>query len=257
MKVCDLSGKAVIVTGGGQGLGRAFAEALTDAGAEVFIMARNVERLTKTAEEITQKIGGKIHAVKLDITSEKSIDAACRKVLEETGKIDVLINNAAVGRSDLELQDETLDEWNKIINTNLTGTFLMMKHVGKIMISQGGGKIINLASMTGMVCVRNPSVGAYDVSKAGVACLTRIMAGAWAQYHITVNSISPGYYMTDINREYVKSHPEFYEDSLKQIPLQKWGREDDIGNIAVFLASSASDYMTGANIVTDGGYTVW
>ena len=253
----ELNGKTAVVTGAGQGLGKAFARALAEAGAEVFVMARNIERLKKTAEELAAATGSRVYAQALDITSEESIEKACRSVVEKSGKIDILINNAALGRSDAELQNETLETWNQIMNTNLTGTFLMMKHVGKVMIERGGGKIINLASMTGMVAVRNPSVGAYDVSKAGIACLTRIMAGAWSRYHITVNSISPGYYMTDINRAYVKDHPEFYEDSLKQIPLQKWGKEEDIGNIAVFLASSASDYMTGANIVTDGGYTVW
>lgn len=253
----ELNGRTAVVTGAGQGLGKAFAKALAKAGAEVFIMARNEERLQKTAQELSEATGSRVYAVAVDITREESIRDACQSVMEKSGRIDVLINNAALGRSDAELQNESLETWNQIINTNLTGTFLMMKHVGKIMIRQKAGKIINLASMTGMVAVRNPSVGAYDVSKAGVACLTRIMAGAWSRYNITVNSISPGYYMTDINRKYVKDHPEFYEDSLQQIPLREWGKEEDIGNIAVFLASSASDYMTGANIVTDGGYTIW
>ena len=133
----------------------------------------------------------------------------------------------------------------------------MMKHVGKIMIQQKSGKIINLASMTGKVSVRNPSVGAYDVSKAAVEALSRTMAGAWAEHNITVNSICPGYYMTDINKAYIEENIEFYEDSLTQIPLKSWGDPDEIGDTVVFLASTASNYMTGANIVIDGGYTIW
>ena len=219
-------------------------------------MARNLERLTSTAEEIADEMGTATHAIQLDITNEQSIINACAEVLEITGKIDILVNNAAVGRSDVRLIDEPLEEWNSILETNLTGTFLMMKHVGRIMIEQKSGKVINLGSMTGHVAMRNPTVGAYDVSKAGIECLTRLMAGAWSEYGVTVNAICPGYYMTDINKAYVAEHPEFYEDSLRQIPLKKWGEPEDIGDIAVFLASGASDYMTGANVVSDGGYTI-
>lgn len=253
----DLKGKIAVVTGAGQGLGQAFTRSLSIYGATVCLMARNYERLLKTGAEIEEESGVKTYAVRLDITDEKSVEDAVKTVFEEHGRIDVLINNAAVGRSSEELVNETLESWNSIINTNLTGTFLMMKHVGKIMIAQRSGKVINLASMTGKVAMRNDTIGAYDVSKAGIECLTRLMAGVWAQYGVTVNSICPGYYMTDINKAYVAEHPDFYEDSLKQIPLKKWGDPPDIGDIAVFLASSASDYMTGANLVTDGGYTVW
>ena len=130
----DLSGKTAVVTGAGQGLGRSFARALSGAGAEVFLMARNLERLTRTAEEIADETGTATHAIQLDITNEQSIINACAEVLEITGKIDILVNNAAVGRSDVRLIDEPLEEWNSILETNLTGTFLMMKHVGRIMI---------------------------------------------------------------------------------------------------------------------------
>ena len=253
----DLSGKTAVVTGAGQGLGKAFAKSLAEAGAEVFLMARNLGRLKETARAIGEGCGGRTHACALDITDEESVKAACRMVTDTAGRIDILVNNAAVGRSSKRLEEETLGEWNSILGTNLTGTFLMMKHVGRIMIAQKSGKIINLGSMTGHVAMRNPTIGAYDVSKAGIECLTRLMAGVWSEYNITVNAICPGYYMTDINKDYVHEHPDFYEDSLKQIPLKKWGEPDDIGDIAVFMASSASDYMTGAVLVTDGGYPVW
>ncbi|WP_066687478.1 SDR family NAD(P)-dependent oxidoreductase [Christensenella intestinihominis] len=253
----DLSGKIAIVTGAGQGLGKVFAKALSEAGAEVFLMARNLGRLEDTAREIGEMTGDKTHVCALDITDERSVIAACRTVMDAVGRIDILINNAAVGRSNERLLDESLEEWNSIIGTNLTGTFLMMKHVGKVMTAQRSGKVINLGSMTGHVAMRNPTIGAYDVSKAGIECLTRLMAGVWSEYNVTVNAICPGYYMTDLNQDYVREHPDFYEDSLKQIPLKKWGKPDDIGGIAVFLASAASDYMTGEILVTDGGYTVW
>lgn len=253
----DLSGKIAVVTGAGQGLGKAFAHALSAAGANVCLMARNQQRLEKTAAEIFDETGNETFACALDITDEQSVIDACEAVIDRFGKLDVLVNNAAVGRSSERLENESLEEWNNILGTNLTGTFLMMKHVGRVMISQKSGKIINLASMTGKVAMRNPTIGAYDVSKAGIECLTRLMAGVWSEYGVTVNSICPGYYMTDINKAYVKENPAFYQDSLEQIPLKKWGEPSDIGDIAVFLASSASDYMTGANVVTDGGYTIW
>ena len=167
----DLTGKIAVVTGAGQGLGKSFATSLSEAGAEVFLMARNLERLRKTAEEISRKTGIAAHAIQLDITDEQNIQEACKKVLDTAGRIDILVNNAAVGRSDACLVDESLEEWNRIMETNLTGTFLMMKHVGKIMIGQRAGKVINLASMTALAAMRNPTIGAYDVSKAGVQCL--------------------------------------------------------------------------------------
>lgn len=253
----DLTGKIAVVTGAGQGLGEAFARSLSSAGAKVYLMARNARRLETTAKKISDETGNETYTCALDITDEQSVINACKTVVDTLGKIDVLVNNAAVGRSSERLENESLEEWNSIIGTNLTGTFLMMKYVGRVMIAQRSGKIINLASMTGKVAMRNPTIGAYDVSKSGIECLTRLMAGVWSEYGITVNSICPGYYMTDINKDYVKEHPDFYQDSLEQIPLKKWGEPADIGDMAVFLASSASDYMTGANVVTDGGYTIW
>lgn len=253
----DLSGRTAVVTGAGQGLGKSFARALSLAGAEVFMMARNLERLENTSRCIHEESGNTIHVCPLNITDEQSVKDACQFVMQSAGHLDILVNNAAVGRSDTPLVNESLKEWNRILETNLTGTFLMMKHVGKIMEAQKYGKIINLASVTGKVAMRNPTIGAYDVSKAGVECLTRLMAGVWAEHNIKVNAICPGYYMTEINEEYVKENPRFYKDSLECIPLKTWGRPEDIGDIAVFPASQASDYMTGATLVTDGGYMVW
>ncbi len=255
--IFDLSGKVAIVTGAGQGLGKSFARALSYAGADVVIMARDYDRLAATAAEISSGSGHDVYPVKVDITDEASVISAVKYTADSFKHIDVLVNNAALGRSDTPLQDETLESWNSIIGTNLTGTFLMMKHVGRVMIAQKSGKIINLSSMAGIVGMRNPVVGAYDVSKAAVAGLTKSMAGVWAEYNITVNALAPGYFMTDINRAYVKEHPDFFEDSLHQIPLKKWGEENSIGEVAVFLASGASDYITGAVLSVDGGYTAW
>ncbi len=225
----DLSGRTAVVTGAGQGLGKSFARSLSLAGAEVFMMARNLERLENTSRFIQEESGNTIHVWPLDITDEQSVKEACRFVMQSAGHLDILVNNAAVGRSDTPLVHESLKEWSRILETNLTGTFLMMKHVGKIMEAQKYGKIINLASVTGKVAMRNPTIGAYDVSKAGVECLTRLMAGVWAEHNINVNAICPGYYMTEINEKYVKENPGFYKGFfLDCIPLKTWGKPEDI-----------------------------
>jgi len=253
----NLAGRVAAVTGAGQGLGKTFAEALSKAGAEVYLLARNFDRLESAAKEIAELTGNKTYPVAADITDEKSVADAFEAIKSNSGRLDVLVNNAAVGRSDARLEDESLEEWNRIINNNLTGTFLVLKHAGKIMIGQRSGKIINISSISGLVSMRNPTVGAYDVSKAGVECLTRLMASAWAEYGIRVNAICPGYYLTDINKAYIKEHEEFYKDSLNQIPLKQWGNPDEIGELVVFLASDAANNMTGANVVIDGGYLTW
>jgi len=253
----NLAGKVAAVTGAGQGLGKTFAKALSLAGAEVYMLARDLKRLENAAAEITELTGNKTYPVAADITDEQSVISACEVIKNTSGRLDILVNNAAVGRSDARLEDESLDEWNRIINNNLTGTFLMLKHAGKIMIEKRSGKVINISSIFGVVSMRNPTVGAYDVSKAGVECLTRNLAGAWAEYGIRVNAICPGYYLTDINKAYIEEHREFYEDSLNQIPLKQWGDPDEIGELVVFLSSDAANNMTGANVVIDGGYLTW
>lgn len=253
----DLSGKVALVTGARQGLGKVFSEALASAGAEVILMARNVEALRQAAEEIHQKTGATCHYHPIDVLSEDSVIAAAEYVRKTTGRLDILINNAAVGRGSTPLQDTSLEEWQLTIGTNLTGTFLCMKHFGRIMIEQQSGKVINLTSLAARAVFPTACTGAYDCSKAAVGCLTRCMAGEWAKYHINVNSISPGFFMTDINKQFIDENPGFYETSCKGVPLARWGNPEEIAPLALFLASPASDYITGADFNIDGGYTLW
>ena len=253
----DLSGKVALVTGARQGLGKVFAEAMASAGAEVILMARNVEALRQAADEIHQSTGAVCHYHPVDVLSEESVMAAAEFVRKTTGRLDILINNAAVGRSSTPLQDMPLEEWKLTIDTNLTGVFLCMKHFGRIMIEQQSGKIINLTSLAARVVFSTACTGAYDCSKAAVACLTRCMAGEWSKYHVHVNSISPGFFMTDINKRYIEEHPGFYETSCQRVPLDRWGDPEEIGSLALFLASPASDYITGADFHIDGGYALW
>lgn len=253
----DLSGQIALVTGAGQGLGKEFARSLARAGATVYIMARNVRRAEQAAQEIHEQTGATIYSRFIDVTDEKCVEEAAAFVRETTGRLDILVNNAALGRGANPLQNTPLDEWNQTMNTNLNGTFLCMKHFGRMMIEQKNGCIINLASMGGKVSLKNCCTGAYDVSKAAVEGLTRCMAGEWAQYGIRVNSICPGYILTDINRDFIAHNGDFYDKSLEHIPIRQWGNPEQMGDIAVFLASKAADYITGANLVADGGYTIY
>ena len=253
----DLTGKVALVTGAGQGLGKEFARSLARAGAVVYIMARNVKRAEEAAEEIRVETGATVYTRYIDVTDEKVVEEAVEFVRTTTGRLDVLVNNAALGRGSNHLQDTPLEEWNETMNTNLNGTFLCMKHFGRMMIAQRSGCIINLASLGGLVCLKNCCTGAYDVSKAAVEALTRCMAGEWAQYNIRVNSICPGYILTDINKDFIAHNGDFFEKSLEHIPVKAWGEPKQMGDIAVFLASDAASYITGSNLVADGGYTIF
>jgi len=253
----DLSGKVAVVTGARQGLGKIFAEALASAGAEVFIMARNVAELEKAAAEIADRTGSKCHWYPIDVLDEASVEAAANHVKEKAGRLDILFNNAALGRGSTHLQDTPLEEWKLTIDTNLTGTFLCMKHFGRIMIAQKSGKVINMTSLAARAVFPTACTGAYDCSKAAVGCLTRCMAGEWAQYNINVNSISPGFFLTDINKRFLEENPGFYETSTAGVPLNRWGDPEELAPLALFLASGASDYITGADFNIDGGYTLW
>ena len=253
----DLTGKIALVTGSGQGLGKEFARSLARAGASVYLMARNVPRVEAAAAEIAAETGAKTWIHFIDVTDEQSVEAAAAFVRETTGRLDILVNNAALGRSETPLQDTPIEEWNAKMTTIATGTFLCMKHFGRIMIEQKSGNIVNLASMGAKVCLKNVCTGAYDAAKGAVESLTRCMAGEWAQYNIRVNSICPGFILTDINKEYISRNVDFYHKSQEHIPTRTWGNPEQMGDIAVFLASDAASYVNGANIVADGGYTIY
>ncbi|MFN2133432.1 MAG: SDR family NAD(P)-dependent oxidoreductase [Anaerolineae bacterium] len=253
----DLTDKIAVVTGARQGLGKTFARSLAAAGATVYLMSRNEARLAEASQEIEGLTGVHCPTFVIDITDEGSVERAADFVKTEAGRLDILVNNAAVGRGSTPLEDTDLSEWNHTIQTNLTGTFLCMKHFCRMMIAQKRGKVINLASIAGMVALQGSCLGAYDCSKAAIESLTRCMAGEWAKYNIQVNSIAPGYFMTDINKSFISENKGFYDQSVHRIPLRRWGDPDEIGEVAVFLASAAADYITGANIVIDGGYTAW
>lgn len=252
-----LQGKVVVITGGHQGLGRVFAETCAEAGAEVWIASRNVQAMEQAVQEIAGRTGAICRYAELNVTQEESVAHVCQYIVDTSGRVDVLFNNAALGRGSTPLEDASLQEWNSIMDTNVTGTFLCMKHFGKQMIRQGQGNIINLGSLAAKIALQGVRTGAYDCSKAAIECLTKCAAAEWAKYNIRVNAIAPGLFLTDINRRFMDENPGFYEASAVNIPLNRWGEPHELGAVALFLASSDSSYVTGAVYSVDGGYPIW
>jgi len=260
MSVLDrfrLDGKRLFITGGSRGLGRAMSLAIADAGADVVLAGRDPASLESTAAEI-RALGRSVCSIPCDIGQPAECEAACRRAWDEFGPIDILINNVGGRRIDVPTEDLPLAEWQRILDLNLTSTFLCTRLIGKGMIERGrGGRIINIASISGMVANRGIGGRSYETSKAAVIQFTRATAADWAPHGITVNAICPGGFMTDPNVRWAKENPQVIETFRSLIPAGDFGQPEDLGPLAVYLASDASRYMTGAALVIDGGYTLW
>jgi gluconate 5-dehydrogenase len=245
----DLSGRTAIITGGGVGLGRQMAEALAEMGADIVLCARKKERCQQAAEEL-QRLGVKTLALACDVKDPASIQEVVDRALAEFGRIDVLVNNAGVSWG-APVEEMTLEQWNKVIETNLTGTFLCSQAVGKAMIGQRRGNIINIASVAGLggSPAKLQAIG-YSASKGGVITFTKDLACKWARHGIRVNAIAPGWFPTHMSEGVIKREGE---SLLEGIPLGRYGSQSDLKGAAVFLASDASDFVTGHVLVVDGG----
>ena len=247
----SLEGKVALVTGGSRGIGRAIALALADAGADVAISSRKLPDLESVADEISKK-GVKSMAVASHIAKGEESKALVDRVKREWGKIDVLVNNAGTNPYYGPLLEAEEWAWDVTMNVNLKGPFLLSQVVAGVMKEQGGGSIINIASIMGMV----PSeLGIYSVSKAGIIMLTQVLAKEWGQYKIRVNAIAPGVVKTKLSEALWKD-PAKEEEAAKSKALGYIGVPEDIAGAALFLASDASSYVTGEVIVVDGGELV-
>lgn len=260
MSVLDrfrLDGKRLMITGGSRGLGREMALAIAEAGADVVLIGRDEDSLGKTAADI-RELGRSAETVSGDIGNPEECESICRRVLEESGPIDILINNVGGRRVNVPTESFDREEWQRIIDLNLTSTFLCTKHVGGAMLERkSGGRIINVASISGLVANRGIGGRSYETSKAAVIQFTRAVASDWAPHGITVNAICPGGFMTEPNVRWAEENPEIINSFKTQIPAGDFGQPEDLGPLAVYLASDASRYMTGAALVIDGGYTLW
>jgi NAD(P)-dependent dehydrogenase (short-subunit alcohol dehydrogenase family) len=245
----DLSGRVAIITGGSVGLGRQMAEGFSEMGAKLVLCARKKERCLQAAEEL-QKLGVEVLALGCDVKDPGSVQAVADATVQRFGRIDILVNNAGTSWG-APVEAMTLEQWNKVIETNLTGTFLFSQAAGKVMIAQRRGKIINIASVAGLRG-SPPSFAAigYSASKGGVIIFTRDLACKWGMHNIQVNAIAPGWFPTDMSGKVIECNKEML---LAGIPAGRFGGQDDLKGAAVFLASDASNFVTGHTLVVDGG----
>lgn len=248
----DLTGKVVIVTGGGRGLGQQIAEGLGEAGAKVVLCSRTEEVCLEVAKELSEK-GIESLAIKCDVTEPVDVKAVVEKTLEEFGRIDILVNNSGASWA-AAAEEMPLVAWEKVMNVNATGTFLMSKAVGKVMLEQKFGKIINIASVAGIKGSDPKSMDAigYTASKGAVIAFTKDLAVKWGSRGIHVNAIAPGFFPTKMSKVLIQRGGD---KILEGTALKRFGNEHDLKGAALFLASSASDYVTGAVLSVDGGMT--
>ncbi len=250
-KLLDLSGRVAIVTGGSVGLGRQMAEGLAEMGANLVLCARKKERCLQAAAEL-QKLGVEVLALGCDVKQPSSIQEVADAAVKQFGRIDILINNAGTSWG-APVEAMTLEQWNKVIETNLTGTFLFSQAAGKVMVPQRRGKIINIASVAGLrgAPPEFQAIG-YHASKGGVIAFTKDLACKWGIHNIQVNAIAPGWFPTNMSRVVIEQNKDAF---LSKIPLRRFGNEHDLKGAAVYLSSDASDYVTGHVLVVDGGQT--
>ena len=248
----DLKGRVALVTGGNGGIGLGMAKGLAQAGARVVVAARNREKSRAAVEELT-RAGGEAIAVPMDVADEASVEAGVRAAGDRFGRVDVLVNNAGINIRK-QPQEYTLAEWRSVLDTNLTSAFLCSRAVYPTMKAAGGGKIINIGSM--MSIFGASFAPAYAASKGGIVQLTKALATAWARDNIQVNAVLPGWIDTELTQNARREVPGLHESVLRRTPAGRWGVLDDMSGVAVFLASPASDFVTGTAIPVDGGYAI-
>jgi 2-deoxy-D-gluconate 3-dehydrogenase len=245
----ELNGKVAIVTGGNGGIGLGMARGLAGAGARVVVAARNREKSAAARDEL----GAGALAIDVDVTREDSVAALVRQTFEQCGRIDILVNNAGINiRKAPEVL--TLAEWREVLETNLTSAYLCSHAAYPEMKKAGGGKIINIGSMLSIFGAG--FAPAYAASKGGIVQFTKACASAWAKDNIQVNAVLPGWIDTALTRRAREQIPGLHDNVLKRTPAGRWGTTDDFHGIAVFLSSGASDFVTGAAITVDGGYSI-
>jgi NAD(P)-dependent dehydrogenase (short-subunit alcohol dehydrogenase family) len=250
----DLSGRVAIVTGGGSGIGRQMAEALAEMGADVVLCARHLDRCERAAEEL-RELGVRTLALRCDVREQADVEAVVERTRRKLGRIDVLVNNSGTVWGAWP-EDTPLEGWQKVVDVNLTGTFLFSQAAGRVMIDQHGGKIVNIASIAALGGTPPEIMNAiaYNATKGGVIAFTRDLACKWARHGIGVNAIAPGWFPSDMSNAVIEEHTEELRDT---IPLRRFGGPDDLKGAVVYLASRASDYVTGQTLVVDGGQSAW
>ena len=260
MSVLDrfrLDGRRLFITGGSRGLGREMALAIADAGADVALTGRDLASLERTAEDI-RRLGRQAWTFQSDLADPSSCETVCARALAQHGPFDILINNIGGRRDPAPLEEMPRAQWQALIDLNLTSTFICTQAIGGQMVRRGqGGRIINIASINAFVAGRGIGGRHYETAKAAVVQLTRAAAADWAPHGVTVNAICPGLFMTEPNQRWARERPDMIAGIKERTPMQTFGAPEDLGPLAVYLASDAAQFMTGAALVIDGGYTLW
>jgi len=245
----DLKGKVGIVTGGGRGIGLKMAEGLAEVGANLVLCSRKIENCQKASQDLA-KLGVKTLAMSCDVKSPASIQTVVDKTLEEFGRLDILVNNSGVTWGEAT-EDYSLEGWEKVMSTNMTGAFLFSQMAGRVMIRQKSGSIINIASVMGVIGIQDGADAvAYSASKGALITFTKDLAAKWAKYNIRINAIAPGWFPTDMTKWVFEHHSE---KIISLIPMGRYGEPEELKGAVVYLASSASRYVTGIVLPVDGG----
>ncbi|USK35531.1 SDR family oxidoreductase [Bacillus sp. F19] len=247
----DLTDKVAIITGGGRGLGEQMAEGFAQAGASLVLCSRKAAACEDAAARLSREYGVKAIALSCDVTNSEDVKNVVKTTIEKYGKIDILVNNSGATWG-APVQEMPLEAWNKVMNVNVTGTFLMSQEAGKQMIKQKSGKIINIASVAGLggTDPRYMDTIAYNTSKGAVITFTKDLAVKWGQYNINVNAIAPGFFPTKMSQVIIENGRDHF---LNITPLKRFGTDQDLKGAALFLAARASDFITGDVLVVDGG----
>jgi NAD(P)-dependent dehydrogenase (short-subunit alcohol dehydrogenase family) len=251
-----LDGRVAVVTGGGQGIGAACAQALGEAGAKVIIAELVPERAAASAKALAAQ-GLDVTGLALDVTKSASVDALAARVVKDHGRVDILVNNAGVAKSDVRAEDTSDDHWRFHMDVNVDGLFWCCRAFGRQMLKQGSGSIVNIGSMSGFIVNKPQPQSFYNASKAAVHHLTRSLAAEWGARGVRVNAVAPTYIETPLTSFGIKENPEMYKVWLEMTPMGRVGQPEEIASVVHFLASDAASLVTGAIVVADGGYTCW
>jgi len=251
----NLKGRVAVVTGGGQGIGLSCVEALAEAGAHVFIADMD-EKIAGEARAAMAAKGFATDVVPMDVTKPSEVDACAERVMAETGRVDVLVCNAGIARSEVPAEDVTDERWLNVLDVNLNGVFWCCRAFGRHMLAAGRGSIVTIGSMSGFIVNKPQAQSYYNASKAGVHHLTKSLAAEWGARGVRVNSVAPTYINTPLTA-FAKTNKAMYDTWMEMTPMGRMGEPDEIAAIVLFLASDASSLMTGSIVQADAGYTCW